>query len=250
MPAGASTRSFAMSKPFTHWKVLPHGQLTQLEDRILTVVGDIQMPLVDFPRRMTIVRLADGRLAVFNAIALDEDEMARIEAFGTPAFLIVPNDHHRLDAGIWKQRYPRTRVVAPEGSRERVEDIVAVDTDNPEFRDSSVQFATVPGTDDREAALTVHTDKGATLILNDLIGNLRNVRGIGGWMLRMMGFAADQPRIPNPPKFTLIRDRDALLDQFLRWSKIPGLRRILVSHGEPIENHPADVLRDLARSLA
>lgn len=239
-----------MGKPLKQWKVLPHGPLTQLEDRILTVVGDIQMPLMEFPRRMTIVRLVDGRLVVFNAIALDEDEMARIDAFGTPAFLIVPNDHHRLDAGIWKQRYPETRVVACEGSRERVEDIVHVDIVSPDFLDPGVEFATVPGTDGREAALIVNTDEGATLILNDLVGNLRNMRGIGGWMLKMMGFATDEPRVPNPPKLTLIKDQDALLEQFLRWSKIPRLKRILVSHGEPIEHDPAGVLRELAKSLA
>jgi len=33
---------------------------------------------------MTIVRLGDGRLVVFSAIALDEDEMAALEAFGRP----------------------------------------------------------------------------------------------------------------------------------------------------------------------
>jgi len=239
-----------MGKPLTQWKVFPHGPLIQLEDRILTVVGDIQMPLMEFPRRMTIVRLADGRLVVFNAIALDEDEMARIDAFGTPSFLVVPNDHHRLDAGIWKQRYPETHVVACEGSLARVEDIVAVDTVSPNFHDTGVEFVTVPGTDKREAALIVSTDEGATLVLNDLVGNLRNVHGIGGWMLKMMGFAADEPRIPNPPKFTLIKDHDALLEQFLRWSKIPRLKRILVSHGEPIEDDPAGVLRELAKSLA
>jgi len=111
-------------------------------------------------------------------------------------------------------------------------------------------LVTVPGTDKREAALIVNTDEGATLVLNDLVGNLRNVHGIGGWMLKLMGFAADEPRIPNPPKFTLIKDHDALLEQFLRWSKIPRLKRILVSHGEPIEDNPAGVLRELAKSLA
>jgi len=33
------------------------------------------MPLMDQPRRMTVVRLNDSRLVVFSAIALDEDEM-------------------------------------------------------------------------------------------------------------------------------------------------------------------------------
>ena len=38
------------------------------------------MPMGHLKRRMTIVRLADRRLVVYSAIALDEDEMARIES--------------------------------------------------------------------------------------------------------------------------------------------------------------------------
>ncbi len=46
------------------WKVLPHGRLTTIEDNILTVVGEITMPALSFPRRMTVVRLGDGRLVI------------------------------------------------------------------------------------------------------------------------------------------------------------------------------------------
>src|SRR5438552_4910576 len=118
-----SPGSSIMSKPLQKWKVLPHGKLKQIDDNILTVTGDIHMPLMDLPRRMTVVRLSDSRLVVFSAIALDEDEMAELEAYGHPAYLIVPSDKHRLDAKIWKDRYPEIRVVAPEGARAKVEQI-------------------------------------------------------------------------------------------------------------------------------
>lgn len=87
-----------MTQPFRDWKVLPHGKLSQVDDNILTVVGEIEMPLMNLPRRMTVVRLNDSRLVVFSAIALAEHEMAALEAFGRPAYLIVPSDKHRLDA--------------------------------------------------------------------------------------------------------------------------------------------------------
>ena len=99
-----------MSQPLTEWKVLPHGRLTRVEDNVLTVVGEVPMPLASIPRRMTVVRLGDVRLVIFNAVALDEEEMRVLEEFGTPAFLIVPNGHHRLDAKIWKNRYPQLTI--------------------------------------------------------------------------------------------------------------------------------------------
>lgn len=48
-----------MTKPFEHWTVLPHGKLVQTDQNSLTVVGEIHLPLMDLPRRMTVVRLAD-----------------------------------------------------------------------------------------------------------------------------------------------------------------------------------------------
>src|SRR4029453_16485173 len=103
--------------------------------------------------------------------------------FGRPAFLVVPNDHHRLDAKAWKERYPQLRVVAPNGSRAKVEQVVRVDTTAPDFGDSRVCFLTVPGTREREAALLVSTSSGTTLVLNDLVGNIPRKSGIAGWLL-------------------------------------------------------------------
>jgi len=238
-----------MSKPLQQWKVLPHGKLTKIDDNIMTVTGDIHMPLMDLPRRMTVVRLSDGRLVVFSAIALDEDEMARLEAFGRPAYLIVPSDKHRLDAKIWKIRYPEMRVVAPEGSRKAIAKVVPVDTSAPRFDDPNVQFVTVPGTREHESALVVHTRNGTTLVLNDIVGNIRNASGVGGWLLGVVGFAGKKARIPGVVKMAMIKDKEALRAQLMDWSKIESLKRIIVSHGSAIEDNPRQVLRDLAASL-
>jgi hypothetical protein len=238
-----------MSRALQKWKVLPHGKLEKIDENILTVVGDIRMPLMDLPRRMTVVRLSDSRLVVFSAIALDEKEMATLEAFGRPAYLIVPSDKHRLDAKIWKDRYPEMLVVAPEGSRAGVAKVVPVDMAAPRFDDPNVQFVTVAGTREHESALVVSTPKGTTLVLNDIVGNIRNASGIGGWLLGVFGFAGKKAQIPGVVKMAMIKDKGALRAQLLEWSEIESLERILVSHGSPIEENPRQVLRDLAGSL-
>jgi len=238
-----------MTKPNDRWKVLPHGALTKLDETLLTVEGTIKMPLMDLPRRMTVVRLRDGRLVVWSAIALDEPAMATLEAFGRPAFLVVPNDHHRLDAKAWKDRYPQMQVIAPDGARDKVAEVVAVDTTSPDFGDASVTFITVPGTKGHEAALVVRTPAGATLVLNDLVGNIRAASGIDGWLLRLAGFAGYDAQIPRVVKMALVKDAADLRAQLLQWAELPSLARILVSHGEPIDSEPGRVLRDLAASL-
>jgi len=238
-----------MSKPLTEWKVLPHGKLTRIEDNILTVEGMIRMPLGAFSRRMTAVRLRDGRLVVFNAVALDECEMRVLEDFGNPTFLIVPNAHHRLDARIWKDRYPEIQVIAPAGARAKVEETVPVDATAADFGDHGVVFVTVPGTGDNEAALEVRGANGTTLILNDMVGNIRKTSGFGGWLLRLMGFAGDEPHIPVPVKLMMIRDKMAFAAQLRRWAELPSLKRVLVSHGSTIEDNAPGSLRKLAASL-
>lgn len=239
-----------MPKPFTEWTVLPHGKLTRLDDNLLSVTGDLHMPVGDFPRRMTVVRLHDGRLVVFSAIALDEAEMRALESFGEPSFLVVPNDIHRMDARIWKDRYPAMRVVAPAGVRKQVEEVVAVDDTEPNFGDPQVQFVTVPGTKEREAALVVRTWSGTTLILNDLIWNMADRPGMGGWLFHVMGFTGKEPRIPAIVELREIKDKLALRDQLERWAEIPGLNRIIVSHGNIVNRDAKGVLDRLAESLA
>jgi hypothetical protein len=238
-----------MPKPFTQWKVLPHGKLTAIDSDVLTVTGDIPMPVGNLPRRMTVARLQDSRLVIFSAIALDETEMHSLENYGTPAFLIVPNDKHRLDAKIWKDRYPAIQVVAPKGAREKVEEVVAVDSTLGDFGDANVTLVTVSGTADRELALEVRRGDGTTLVVNDIIGNIRDASGFGGWMLRMMGFAGKEPHVPLPVKFALVKDKAEVAKQLRHWAELPKLKRVLVSHGAPIEDDPGGALRKLAMSL-
>jgi hypothetical protein len=239
-----------MSRPLQQWKVLPHGKLSEIDVGILTVTGDIRMPMMSLPRRMTVVRLNGSRLIVFSAIALNEDEMTRLEAYGRPAFLIVPSDKHRLDAKPWKNRYPAMQVIAPEGARAKVEDVVPVDTVAPQFDDPNVQFVAVPGTRGHEAALVVRTPNGTTLVLNDLVGNIRSEPGSRTWLLQLAGFAGKEAQIPRVVKMVMIKDANALRAQLTQWAEIESLNRILVSHGLPIEENPRQTLRDLASSLA
>ncbi len=238
-----------MPAPLMTWKVLPHGPLVRLDDNIITVTGEIGMPLVTFTRRMTVVRTRDGHLVIYSAIALREPDMKRLEEFGSPAFLLVPSDHHRLDAKIWKDRYSQMKVLAPRGAREKVQEVVAVDGDVDDIRDPAVQATTVCGTEDREAALEVTGSDGWTLVVNDIIANIRDAKGFGGWISKRMGFAGDEPQVPLPESLSMIKDKHALAAQAREWAARASLRRILVSHGESIDENPAGALLKLADTL-
>lgn len=239
-----------MAGVFKEWTVLPHGQLTRLEDNLLTVVGELPMPLGDFPRRMTVARLGDGRLVIFSAIALDEVEMLALEEWGQPTYLVVPNERHRKDVYIWKARYRDLIVVAPPGAKEQVAEVVPVDATSVDFGDPGVSFVVVPGTEERESALIVKTARGTTLVLNEVIWNVDDKPGFGGWLFHLIGFTGAEPKIPTLMAAKSIKDRPALKAQLERWAEIPDLTRVIVSHGDIIDKRAAAVLRELAAKLA
>jgi hypothetical protein len=234
-----------MTAPFKEWTVLPHGKITRVNERIVTVVGELKMPLLELPRRMTVVRLKSGGLAIFSAIALGEPEMAELEAFGRPSYLIVPSERHRLDAPGYARRYPNMTVVAPRGGADKIREVVRVDTNTPDFGDPSVRYVEVVA----DSALEVDGDDGLTLVVNDLIGDIHGESGLGGWLLRVMGFAGEDPHVPAPVKLVLGKHKIEVAHQFRVWAQRDDLRRIMVSHGDTIEKDPRGALRTLADSL-
>jgi hypothetical protein len=239
-----------MAKPHVEWTVLPHGKLKRLEHNLLSVTGTMKMPpMGDVDRRMTIVRLADGRLIIYSAICLDEIEMKALESYGTLAFLIVPGDIHRMDAKPWKDRYPTLEVIAPAGAREKIEEIVPVDATEVDFGDPAVQFMAMPGTGGTEAVLVIETASGTTVVLNDLIFDLANRPGFSGWLFKTLGMTGDEPHIPFPVKVKEVKDKVAVAAQLEDWARLPNLQRVIISHGDIIADAPGAVLERIASEL-
>jgi hypothetical protein len=240
-----------MPKVHDDWRVLPHGPLEEVDDGILAVVGELTMPLGNFPRRMTVVRLAGGGTAIFSAIALEEPLMARIEAMGRPIVLIVPSGFHRMDAPAWKRRHPDLRVLAPPGARKRVEKVVPVDATDDVLDDPEVHFLTMPGTGGRESALEVRRGGRLTIIVNDVIGNVEKPKGFGGKLVAgLVGYWAPPPKVPRTIRVAFVKDKAALAAQFRAWAEMPGLARVIMSHGAIIEHRAKAALEELAESLA
>jgi len=239
-----------MAKFNDRWTVGPHGPIEKIDDSIFTVAGEIVMPLGRFPRRMTLVVLAGGRTAIWSAMPLRDVEMAQIEALGRPSFLIVPGIGHRLDIRPWKARYPEAPVLCPPGARQAVEEAVPVDATSDILDDPDVAFVTVPGVGEREAALLIRRDGRLTLVVNDILGNVRHPHGIGAHIMsRLFGFGPGRPRLPRTARRLLLKDANALAAALRDWAATPGLARVVVSHGDVIADDPAGVLLHAADTL-
>jgi hypothetical protein len=87
--------------------------IAKLEGNLWTVDGDIRLPGGVFVRKMVLMRLRDGRIVIHSAIALEQSAMTQIERWGEPAFCIVPNKRHRLDAPAFRRHYPALSMICP-----------------------------------------------------------------------------------------------------------------------------------------
>lgn len=218
-----------MAKASGEWRVRAHGPLLTLADNLLWVQGAV--PGMSLKRTMVVVRLSDGQLVIHNGIALAAEQMAELERFGTPAFLIVPNGAHRLDAPAYKQRYPSLRVLTPRGSRKRVEEMVRVDGVYEDFPHSdTLRLETLNGVREAEGALIAKSSDGVSLILNDCMFNMDRKRDPLGFLFTTLMGSAPGPRVSRLAKLVFVEDKKALRADFERYAELPNLVRVIVAH--------------------
>ncbi|HVY49425.1 MAG TPA: hypothetical protein VHB21_26215 [Minicystis sp.] len=227
-----------MPKAYDAWTVLPHRPIEKLEPNLWRVEGDL--PDGNGARVMTIAKLEGGGLVIHNAVALEEELMKELEAFGTPEVIVVPNGFHRLDAKVFKQRYPGAKVLCPAGARKKVEQVVPVDgTYDDAPKDANVRLYHLDGVKQHEGVMEVRSPSGTTIVLNDVVNNLPKMGGMFGFMLAPTGRVS----VPRIFRWFFVKDRAAFSAGIEKLAATEGLRRVIVSHGAMLTDAPAKELR-------
>lgn len=235
-----------MAKAFDTWTVLPHAPITEHAENLRSVVGDI--PNMPLKRRMTLVKLGGGGLVIHNPVALEKSEMEKLEAWGKPELLVVPNGYHRLDAANFKRRYPDAKVVCPAGAKKKVEEVVPVDLSYAEVpADDAVRFEHLDGVKDAEGVLSVRSRDGLTLIFNDVLFNVPSLPGFTGFVMKLMG-STGGPKVTLVGRLLVVKDKPALRAHLERLA-VSEVRRLIPGHGELVGERAAEVLREVASRL-
>ncbi|HTQ06960.1 MAG TPA: hypothetical protein VMI54_24045 [Polyangiaceae bacterium] len=233
-----------MAACFTEWTVLPHDPIQKLTENFWCVQG--VMPDGKTTRKMSVVRLRDGSLLFHNAIALKEEAMQELEAFGRPAYIVVPGAFHRQDARIWKDRFPGAKVVAPAGAKKKIDEIAKVDLDYRDAPgDDTVKLAYFDGCKEKEGYVEIRSESGTTLVINDVVCNLPKLGGFIGFFMGPTG----QASVPRITRWMIVKERNAVGEHLDRLAQIADLRRVVLSHGENLEHNPNAALR-AARATA
>lgn len=227
-------------------KILPHGDFEQLSENLWTLEG--ALPHGPLPRTMTVYRMKDGGLWIHSAIAVEPEYLRKLESFGKPSYLVVPNTMHRLDAGFYKEAYPDLKVVCPAGAREKVEKEVD-DTCENAFAKTDVRADVLPGVKSIELAYELPLPDGKrAMVFNDVIANVPSLKGLGGLLLKAMGRIGFF-RTPPITKLILLESREDFKSWLLQQSQRRDISVITVSHGQSVRNQIPQLFRRAATMM-
>ncbi len=221
--------------------VIPHKPFEKIGPSLWSVTG--YKSKGGLPRNMVIYRLSDNSILIHSAVALDDEGMKVIESLGDPSILVVPNRFHRMDAGVYKERYPDIKVVCPEAARTHVEKVVSVDDTCENVLPSHGIICHPPaGIKPGELCYEIDSGNGKALIMTDLMFNLQHGEGLSGFIFKHLG-STGFFGLTKIGKFLMLSNKSAFQTWIREMSELEGLRFICMAHGENIiENAPEHMI--------
>jgi hypothetical protein len=232
-----------MSEP-RPWTVNQPEALVQRDEALWTI--DDQVPgLPGAGRRMSILKRADGGLIFYNAIPVPDATLDQIRALGKPAQLVLPNHFHALDSAAFAQKLAVT-AYAPAIGVEKLARRVKCEPITSLPPEPSLKHFTVTGFATHEAVIVF----GRTLLVADLVTNVPHRNTPIGLMMRLVGFTGAAPKLPKPVQKRVGRDFPAVRALLEELAAVPGLSRIIPSHGRIVETDAPAALKAVAQSLS
>jgi hypothetical protein len=193
--------------------------------------------------RMTVIRLAGGRLLLHSPVALDPELRRELDALGRVCFAVAPNRVHHLHAGEVAAAYPEARLWVAPGLERKRPDLVFVDVlgdEAPAEWRGEVDQVFFRGRPYENEVVFCHR-ASRTLLLCDLAFNFgpRAAAPTRLLMRLLRSYGRFGPSTLDP---WLIRDRAAArqsLERILAWD----FDRVVVAHGEVLERGGREALR-------
>jgi len=256
--------------------VVPHGPLVELAPNLWQVTGRVDAHSDSLMRNMVIFRMPrptpapqfakeDNRpqLLLHSVISLSDEGMNEIDKLGKVRYILVPSPFHRLDAAVYKQRYPDAEVICPQDIRSRVSKVVPVDATVENVfhrRDASAGIKCyVPGDglyiaelvyelplEKKEASQEGPTTEKA-LVFCDLLTNVKsgplNVRALG------IVTGGEYPVVPWFARYVASRDNSKMKRFWEALAQRNDISVLAMAHGEPVVG-PAEVKKRLKKIAA
>ena len=244
-----------VTRPFP--PALPHGELREIFSDVHFVTGTVKMPgplPVRFSRNMTVVH-ERGRLVLVNAIRLDDAGLAALDALGEVTDVIRLAANHGMDDPFYADRYA-AKIWTVKGQRY-----------TSGFNTSATKTYFTPQVEmDATTALPLEgarlqiiagqppegllllPEHGGLLISGDCLQNWARpdgyFNGLGGLMMRMMGFM--HPYNIGP---AWLRQTKPPRDDLRAILRLP-FANVLPAHGSPVIANAVELYRPAVDRVA
>lgn len=212
--------------------------MKEIGDGLWVAECDFAMAGLEFGGKMSVVRLGDGGLLLYNVIAIDDELAESIAALGEVRHIIAPNSFHHLFLAAARGRYPEARVHVPPALEKKRPEHKGHVTLGPRTTDplpwsEDLETLVIDGAPRMDEIILYHR-ASRTLILCDLVFHLLEVRSFFSRLFfRVLGVYG---RVKQSPmwRWLLTRDRRAAaasLEAMWGWD----IERVIVAHGPIIE---------------
>lgn len=189
------------------------------------------MPGLWLPTRMTVVKMAPGKLALHSPIPIDDTMAQAIAALGEVAIIIAPNNFHHLYLPAACQRYPQAEVWGSPGLPKKRPEVVFTGLlekgARPRWSDVLAPFF-LDGAPGMSETVFIHRPS-KTLIAVDSFFNLRSAKnGFSRFMLKFTSSygKAAQSRIWR----MMVKDRKSMAES-TRPLLTEDFERVVMAHG-------------------
>lgn len=192
--------------------------------------------------RMTVVRLAGGRLWLHSPIPVSPDILAELASLGQVAYIVAPNRFHHLYVGQWAAVFPDATVFGAPGLEDKRPDLVMRPLRNvaePEWeRDLGQVF--VEGVPTLNETVWYHY-ASRTLIITDLCQHIAGDLPLSSRLYAGLMGVRRRPAVSNGVRL-VIKDRAALarsVRKILQWD----VGRVVFAHNVILERNAYETLR-------
>ncbi len=217
-----------------------------IHDDVMSVLG------TPIGLRMTVVKLADGKLWLHSPTRLSPELAAEISALGEVGYLVEASNGHNLYLVPWLEAFPGAAVYVSAGipaKLRRSSGLILLDKGFENIWSADLDWQYLDGVDFFNESLFLHRSS-RSLIVTDLIQHHRYPEPtfLQQYVFPLIGFkdACIAPPLRLP---FFYRDRTAFCDA-VRAARAWEFERIIVTHGDVIEEHAGEVFAELTRQFA
>ncbi|MCA9610387.1 MAG: DUF4336 domain-containing protein [Myxococcales bacterium] len=217
---------------------------TVVEDRIWVAERPVWFSGVRLRARTTILRLEDGGLWVHSPAPPSPALDTALEALGPVRWLVIPNVFHHLGASEAAGRYPEATVVGPAAARAKRPELAFEAFEEGAPIPAELERLPLEGVPFLDESLFFHEPTG-TLIGSDFV---MSAGPKDHWTWRLAGRITGRwGKVRTPPDVQWKTPRSAAAAEAIRRVAERPIRRVLVAHADPIEDEPAERLREAWR---